>query len=308
MKKKHLISLSDYSPENIQEIINLSLDIKYCPGKYQHVLEGNSIALLFQKPSLRTKTAFHLGAQQLGAKAIYYGPEEVKLGQREAVKDVAKNLSCYFDGIVLRTFSHEIIEEFVEFSQSSVINGLSDLFHPSQALADCMTIIEHFKELKQVKVVFIGDANNVCHSLLYAFSLLGGHIEIATPQGYDLLPKVVEECKAIAQKTSAVVKISHDIEDVISQAKVIYTDVWVSMGKESEREKRIKDFANFQINKQLVKQAAKDYIFMHCLPAHRGEEVTDEIIDDQAHSVVIQQAENRLYTAQAILLSLIGGK
>jgi ornithine carbamoyltransferase len=304
---KNFISLKDFSKEEIIKLVSLIGRLKESPSKYRNVLKNKSIALLFEKPSLRTKTAFYLGALQLGAQPIYYSPQEVMLGKREKVSDVARTLSRFLDAVVLRTFSHNTILEFAKYSIIPIINGLSDLLHPSQVLADLFTIWELKKDLKKIKVVFIGDGNNVCHSLIYAFSILGGNLYIATPKKYSPSSEVLKEAKVFSSKSKAKIIISNSVKEVAKDADVLYTDVWTSMGKEKEKNIRKKIFKNFQINDKILKLAKKDCIVMHCLPAHRGEEITDSVIDGK-NSVVFLQAENRLHSAKAVLVYLLKEK
>lgn len=297
----HFISLQHFSQSQVKELLKLATRIKNDPAAFKRKLSGRYIGLLFEKPSLRTKTAFYIGALELGAQAIYYTPQEVKLGQREAVCDVARTLSSYMDAVVLRTFSHESIVEFAKFSSIPVINGLSDFSHPSQVLADILTIVEYKKDIKKVKLAYIGDGNNVCNSLLYGFSILGGSISIAVPSGYAPKPEVLSQAKTIAAAQGACIEVVTSAASAAAGADVLYTDVWTSMGNEDDQENRKKAFKNFQINDTILSRAKRDCIVMHCLPAHRGQEITDSVIDGK-HSVVFVQAENRLHTAKAILL------
>ena len=306
-KIKNFISLKDFSKKEIIGLVKLSLKIKRKPALYKNALKGKHIGLLFEKPSLRTKTAFYLGALQLGADAIYYGPGEVNLGAREKVSDGAKVLSRYLDAVVLRTFSHRLVDEFCRFSSIPVINALSDLCHPSQVLGDLLTLYELKKDLRKIKFSFVGDGNNVANSLIYALSIIGGNIFIASPGGYEPSEVVLDEAEKIARKSGAYIEVSNNIKKVASDADVLYTDVWTSMGKEKERRKRRRDFKGFQINNRILKMAKKDSIVMHCLPAHRGEEITDDVIESK-NSYIFLQAENRLYSAKAILLYVLGGK
>ena len=297
----HFVSLQYFSEQEIKELIALAAKVKEEPQKFNEALKGKCIGLLFQKPSLRTKTAFYVGALQLGADAIYYTPQAVKLGEREKVADAARTLSSYLDAIVLRTFSHEVVAEFAKFSSIPVINGLSNFLHPSQALADILTISEKKGDIKNIKIAYIGDGNNVCHSLLYSIAVLGGAISVATPKGCEPSAEVMAQVTSIAERTKAKVSLGVCAAEVACTADVLYTDVWTSMGSEEDREGRKKAFKKFQINDTIVSQAKEDCIVMHCLPAHRGEEITDSVIDGE-HSVVFAQAENRLHTAKAILL------
>ncbi len=305
--KKDFVALKDYSKVEILSLIKSAGVIKKSPGKFKKALAQKSVGLLFQKPSLRTKTAFYVGALELGANPIYFGPDEVKVGQREKVADVAKTTSGYLDVIVMRTFSHQTITDFAKYGSIPVVNGLSDLLHPSQALADVMTILENKKTISKSKVVYIGDGNNVCSSLMYAFAILGGNLVVACPKGYEPKKSVVDEVKKIAKKSKAKISVINSASLASKNADVLYTDVWTSMGKEKEAKKRKKVFKTFQINDKILKSAKKNCIVMHCLPAHRDEEITNSVIDGK-HSVVFEQAENRLYAAKAILLNLVKTK
>lgn len=297
---RHFISLKYFSSKEIQELIDLALQIKSNPYDFKDSLKGKFVGLLFEKPSLRTKTAFYIGALQLGAKVIYYTPNEVKLGEREKISDVSRTLSAYLDLVVLRTFSHDTILEFVEFSSIPIVNGLSDLLHPSQVLADILTIRELKDNIKKLKVVYAGDGNNVCNSLIYAFSILGGNLTLAVPPAYAPSKIILEEARGFSKVTGAKINLVNSLQEAACGADVLYTDVWASMGKEDEIERRKKFFRDFQVNDKILKVAQKDCIVMHCLPAHRGEEITDSVIESK-NSVVFLQAANRLHTAKAIL-------
>jgi len=300
----HFVSLKYFSSQEISELIDLALQMKKNPSLSKNTLEGKSVGLLFEKASLRTKTSFYLGALQLGAKAIYYSPQEVKLGQREEVADVARTLSVYLNVIVLRTFSHSSILKFSEVSSIPVVNALSDLLHPSQALADILTMREIKGDIKKLKVAYFGDGNNVCNSLIYAFSILGGNLHLAIPKGYRPCESILDEVKSYHKISGAKITITDSASKAAEDADVLYTDVWTSMGKEREREERKKVFKNFRIDDKILNRAKGDAIVMHCLPAHRGEEITSSVIDSK-RSVVFQQAENRLHTAKAILAYIL---
>jgi len=292
--KKDLISIKDLSPKEIEEIFLLTDELKKNKDKFKSILSGKTLALVFQKPSNRTRVSFEVGMYQLGGYALYLGPEEVNLGIRESIKDVAKTLSRYVQGIVLRTFAHQNVIEMAKYASIPVINGLSDFSHPCQALSDIYTIREKLKKLKGVVLAYVGDGNNVCNSLLYAAEKTGIEMRVASPEGYE--PKV-KDVKVNLFKTP---------QQAVKDADVIYTDVWVSMGEEKEAAKKKKAFGGFQVNKELLKLAKKDVLVMHCLPAHRGEEITDEVIDSK-NSIVFDQAENRLHVQKAILITLLKG-
>lgn len=300
----HFISLKYFSSQKIDEMLDLAVQMKKGSRMSSSILKGKSIGLLFEKASLRTKTAFYIGAEQLGANAIYYSPQEVKLGQREEVIDVARTLSVYLDAVVVRTFSHGNILKFSEVSSIPVVNALSDLLHPSQALADIMTIRELKGELKKLKVAYIGDGNNVCNSLIYAFSILGGNLHLAIPKGYRPYESILNEVASYHKVSGTGIHITDSASQAAKDADVLYTDVWTSMGKEREGDERKKAFKNFRIDDKILNRAKDDAIVMHCLPAHRGEEITSSVIDG-SKSVVFQQAENRLHTAKAILAYIL---
>lgn len=301
---KNLISIKDLSRKEIQEIFSLSDKLKKEPQKFAQVLKGKSLALIFQKPSNRTRVSFEVGMYQLGGYSIYLGPDEINLGVRESIEDVAKTLSRYVDSIVLRTFEHKNVLEMAKFATVPVINGLSDLLHPCQALADVYTIREKIKIKKGTTLAYIGDGNNVCNSLLYASSKVGINMNVATPKGYKPNSQVLKEAKIIAKSSNAKINLFDRPGEAAKDADIIYTDVWASMGQEREVEIRKKIFKEFQVNKNLIKLAEKDALIMHCLPAHRGQEITDEVIDSQ-NSVVFDQAENRLHVQKAILIKLL---
>jgi ornithine carbamoyltransferase len=306
---KDFISIHDLSQAEVEEILNLAAELKAKQKKGEpHVLlSGRSLALIFEKPSTRTRVSFEVGMYQLGGKTVHLSPRAVQLGVREAICDVARTLSRYVEGVMLRTFRHRDILEFARYATVPVLNGLSDLLHPCQALADVFTVKEKKGDLKGLKFAYIGDGNNVCHSLMFACAKLGMDLTIATPAGYEPKKEMVELAFADAKKSGVEIDILNDPVVAARKADVIYTDVWASMGQEEESKKRKKDFSKFQVNRQLVGLAKPDYIFMHCLPAHRGEEVTDEVIDS-SNSVVFDQAENRLHVQKAILALLLGGK
>jgi len=295
---KDLISINDLSVKEIEGVLNLTSKIKRNKSAFANKLKGKSVALIFQKPSNRTRVSFEVGIWQLGGNCIYLGPGEISLGVRESVEDVAKTLSRYLDAIVARTYKHSDVLDLAKYSKIPVINGLSDLTHPCQGLADLFTIKEKLGKLKGVKLAYIGDGNNVCHSLMYGSMKLGVNLKIATPKGYEPNKKITRESGI------PLGNISNDPSEAVGSADVIYTDVWASMGEESEAEQRKNIFKDFQINTRLAAKAKKNYLFMHCLPAHRGEEVSAEILDSK-HSIVFDQAENRLHVQKAILLSLL---
>jgi ornithine carbamoyltransferase len=304
MKKKDFISIGNWSADELNGILDLALAVKANPKKYVRKLEGKALAMIFEKPSLRTRVSFDVGINQLGGFSIILTQAEINLGKREAVRDVAKNLERMVQGIMIRTFSHQTVNEMAEEASIPVINGLTDFSHPCQAIADYMTICEVKGKLHGIKVAYIGDGNNVAHSLIYGAIRFGAHISVATPQGYGPDQNVIEWAESNAAETGARLTVLQDPLEAAEGADVIYTDVWTSMGSESETVVRKKAFSLYQVNDALVSHAHPDYVFMHCLPAHRGEEVSDSVIDSE-HSIVFQQAENRLHGQKAILLTLM---
>jgi ornithine carbamoyltransferase len=304
MKKRDLTSMHDLSSDEIREILSLAVKLKKDKKLQTDHLQGKAVGLVFQKPSNRTRVSFEVGVYQLGGKCLYLGPQEINLGKREATEDVAKTLSRYLDCIVARTFLHSDVLDLAKYATVPVINGLSDLYHPCQAFADILTIQEKLGKIDNVTVAYIGDGNNVCHSLMLICTKLGINIKVATPKGYEVNSDILKSAHAYAKETGAVVTTTHDPKKAAKGANVIYADVWTSMGQEEEAEKRLKDFHDYQINAGLVKLADPNYIFLHCLPAHRGEEVTTDIIDG-AHSFVFDQAENRMHVEKAILIFLL---
>lgn len=305
MSKRDLLSITDLTKPEIENLFETAKVFKKDPFCKSGTLKSKSIALVFQKPSNRTRVSFEVGMVDLGGHAIYLGPDELKLGVRESIKDAAKVLSRYLDGLVARTFSHDDVTELAKFATVPVINGLSDLLHPCQGLSDLFTIEEKCGKGK-VKISFVGDGNNVLHSLLLGSSILGKDIFIATPKGHEPDAGILKKAKKIASSNKSVIELTNDPAASVKDADVIYTDVWVSMGEEAQKKKSFKKFKPFQVNKKLVSLAKKDVLIMHCLPAHRGEEITDEVMDSK-NSICYDQAENRLHVQKAILLMLLGG-
>lgn len=306
MKGKNLVSIDDLSREEVAQILETAeiIKLRHYSQESQPILRGKVLGMIFQKPSLRTRVSFETGMMQLGGEAIYLGPDDIKLGQREAIKDIAQVLSRYVNGIMARTFSHNIILELAKYSTVPVINGLSDLLHPCQILGDLLTIREKKGRLSNLKLAYIGDGNNVAHSLMFGAVKVGMDIILATPNGYEPRSEIIEKTKEDAQKTGSKVEIIQDPVEAANGADIIYTDVWTSMGFEKESEIRKNVFKPYQVNQDLANKAKDDVIILHCLPAHRGEEITDEVIDGP-HSVVIDQAENRLHAQKAVLALLL---
>ncbi len=294
---------------NTKEILAtfaLARKMKANRKKYGKALQGKALALIFEKPSLRTRTTFDVGIQQLGGFSLYLSPAEISLGRRESVYDVAKNLERMVQGIVIRTFAHQIVIDMATYASVPVINGLTDYSHPCQAMADFMTIQEKKKKLKGLKLCYVGDGNNMAHSLMFAGARLGVNVTVACPSGYEPSPAATNQAAEDAKATGARIEIVHDPFEGVKNADVVYTDVWASMGQESEAEARKKIFLPYQVNTALMSKGKKDAIFMHCLPAHRGDEVTDEVIDSK-QSVVFDEAENRLHVQKAIMYQLMEG-
>jgi ornithine carbamoyltransferase len=305
---KHFISLAELSAEEIWTVLDTALDLKqsWQTGGNDPILQDKILAMVFQKPSLRTRVSFDVGMLHLGGHALYLSPAEIGLGGRESVPDVARVLSGYVDGIMARTFAHDHILQLAEHARVPVINGLSDYNHPCQALADFFTILEFKETLSGLKLAVLGDGNNVARSLLFAAAKLGVNFAIATPPSYKLALADVSLAGQFAAKSGAVIEVLEDPSSAVANADVIYTDVWTSMGQEQEAEKRLAIFPPYQINDELVAQAKPDAIVMHCLPAHRGEEITDSVADGP-QSVLFQQAENRLHAQKGILALLLQG-
>lgn len=303
--KKDLISIGELESEDIFRILDLAKEIKSDKAKYADSLKGKSIGLIFQKPSNRTRVSFEIGMVQLGGHAAYLGPNEIDMGKRESVKDVAAVLSRYLDGLVARTYKHDDVKDLAKYATVPVINGLSDRAHPCQALSDIFTIREKFGSFKSITLSYIGDGNNVLNSLMCAAVKAGLNMNIATPKGYEPSGELVEIAKAFAETSGSKLEFYNDPKHAAKNADVIYTDVWVSMGQESQAKKREKAFKSFQINDQLMKMAKGKCLVMHCLPAHRGHEITDSVIDSK-NSIIYDQAENRMHVQKAILLMLLG--
>lgn len=305
--KKDLLAVNDLTVSEIGDILDLAKDVKTDKAKYAEALKGKSIGLIFQKPSNRTRVSFEIGMVQLGGYAIYLGPHEIDMGGRESTKDVACVLSRYLDGIVARTYKHEDAIALAEYANVPVINGLSDFAHPCQALSDIFTIKEHLGSFKGVRLAYIGDGNNVLNSLMCASAMVGLDMAIATPKGYEPDKKAFTIAKGLSKSSGSKLEVYNDPEAAIEDADVAYTDVWISMGQEKEAKKRLKAFWGFQLNDKIMKSAKKECLVMHCLPAHRGQEITDSVIDSK-YSVVYDQAENRMHVEKAILVQLLGGK
>jgi ornithine carbamoyltransferase len=306
LKGKSLISINDLSLEEINEILKLSGELKdKLKNNIQHkFLEGKTLGMIFSKPSTRTRVSFQTGIYQLGGLGMYFGPGELQLGKSESIQDTAKVLSRYLDGIMIRTFSHQDVIYLAKYGSIPVINGLTDLLHPCQVLADLFTILEKKNFLKGLKLAYVGDGNNMAHSLLYGCSKVGMHISIASPKGYKPNEEIVKNAEKNAAVSGSKISILDDPVEAVKDADVVYTDVWASMGQEAEAQERKKIFAGYRVNPELIKHAKEDYIFMHCLPAHRGDEVVNEVADSK-NSVIFDEAENRLHVQKAVMTLLM---
>ena len=302
---KDLLSIKDLTTAEINAIFILTEKLKKNKAKFSKVLAGKAIALIFQKPSNRTRVSFEVGMFQLGGHSLYLAPNEINLGVRESIADVSKTLSRYVDGIVLRTFEHKNCQEMAKEASVPVINGLSDFSHPCQGLADLFTVKEKLKNLKGLTLAYVGDGNNVCNSLLFACAKLGVNMNVGCPKGYEPDPAVLKDSKGIGEVSGAAINLFNDPFEAVCGADVIYTDVWASMGQEDEAKKRKEIFKDFQVNKDLVNLAKCGVLVMHCLPAHRGEEITDEVLDSE-NAIVFDEAENRMHVQKAILIKLLG--
>ncbi len=304
---KDFITIHDLSRYEFHELMDLTKDIKDDPEKYRKRLKNQILAMVFEKPSLRTRMTFEVGMIELGGKAIYLSPNEVQVGKRETVEDIAHNLERWVDGIMIRTFAHDNILRLAKAASIPVINALTDLLHPCQAMADFFTLIEHKGGLNKVKLAWSGDGNNVCHSLMLAAAKAGAAFAAAVPQGYEPDPEIVRWAREDGRETGFELLITHDPAEAVAGADAIYADVWTSMGQEAEKDERLRIFSPYQVNDALMAKAKPDAVFMHCLPAHRGEEVTASVFDSP-RSIVFDQAENRLHAQKAIMLTLMGKK
>lgn len=306
LKGKDFLTLADYSKEEIEYLLHLALELKEKQqnGERYTPLSGKTLAMIFEKPSTRTRVSFEVGMVQLGGHALHLSSRDLQIGRGETIADTARVLSEYVDAIMIRTFEHEKVEELAQYATIPVINGLTDDDHPCQALADLLTIYEVKGKLQGLKLAYIGDGNNMAHALMLAAAKVGMDCAIASPKGYEPKETIVKEAKHIASESGATVVVTNDPYEAIADADVVYTDVWASMGQEAEANERMHIFAPFQVNEALVQQAKQDFIFLHCLPAHRGEEVTEGVIDGK-QSYIFQQASNRLHAQKALLVSLL---
>jgi ornithine carbamoyltransferase len=303
---RDLISIQDFQPDELGCALQLAAAMKLRPADYRGTLVGKQIVLFFEKPSLRTRLTFEAGINGLGGSSFFVDQTQSRLGARESLSDVAHNLERWIDGVVLRTFSHETVTQMAQHASIPVINALSELEHPCQAMADMQTLQEHFGDLHNVRLAYVGDGNNVAHSLMLATASLGASISVATPASYEPSADILVAAERLAAMSGASVKVTNDAVEAVAGADAVYTDVWASMGQEEEASERRKIFMPFQVNQKLFSKAAKHAVFMHCLPAHRGDEVTSSVIDSP-RSVVFDQAENRLHIQKAIMVLLLEG-
>lgn len=304
---RDLVSIRDLGPMDVEAIFDLTARMKVRPADFQSALAGKQIAMFFEKPSLRTRITFEAGVASLGGLAIFVDQTHDRLDAREKLSDIAHNLERWVDGVVLRTFEHATVEGMAEYASIPVVNALSEVEHPCQALADYFTLQERYGDLRKIRLAYVGDGNNVANSLLLTCALIGSKIRVATPAGYEPDAQIVADAQQIARKTGAVIELLNDPNEAVDGADAVYTDAWTSMGHEREAAERGVIFPPYQVNDELMAKAAPDAVFMHCLPAHRGEEVTDDVMDSP-RSVIFDQAESRLHVQKAILTLLLGGK
>lgn len=302
---RDFLTVCDLTRKEAEQVLALASEVKINPSRFSRALSGQVMVMIFEKPSLRTRVTFEAGISSLGGTAIYLAPDQIRMGQREPTSDVAKNLERWVQVIVARTFEHSTLEELARHARIPVINALSDRTHPCQAFADFQTIREVFGETP-VAIAYVGDGNNVCHSLMLLGAMLGYEVRVATPQGYEPNSEFVEQAKRLAEQSGGKVTLGNDPKTLVKDAQVLYTDVWTSMGQEEEAKERLKSFSGFQVNTELVEAAGSDVKIMHCLPAHRGEEITEEVMESPG-SILLDQAENRLHAQKALLLGILGG-
>ncbi|KFN07749.1 ornithine carbamoyltransferase [Paenibacillus macerans] len=304
---RDFIELTDYTMEEIHYLIDLAVELKRKQknGEVYQPLKGKTVGLIFEKSSTRTRVSFEVGIYQLGGHALFLSKNDIQLGRGETISDTAGVMSRYLDGIMIRTFGHDRVVELARHAAVPVINGLSDAAHPCQVLADYQTLYEHKGKLQGLKLAYIGDGNNMAHSLMIGGAKLGVHVSVASPEGYEPDPQIVADAKEIAKATGARIEVVREPKEAVRDADAIYTDVWASMGFEEEQKIREIAFKDYQVNEELAKYAKPDYVFLHCLPAHRGEEVSEGVIDGP-HSIIFDEAENRLHAQKALLAALLG--
>jgi ornithine carbamoyltransferase len=301
---RDLLTGAEWPASVVRDLFTLARNVKAHPARYAKSLVGRYLALIFEKPSLRTRTTFDVGMQSLGGGAVFLDHTGTRLGERETIRDVAKNLERWVHCIAARTFSQSSIDELAEHAAIPVINALSDRYHPCQGLTDFFTLEEHFGGTRGLKLAYVGDGNNVCHSLMLAGARVGAHVAIGTPKGFEPAADIVADARRTAAETNSTIELFHSAEEAVAGAQAVYTDVWASMGQEEEAAERSRIFANFQVNESLMKLTAPDSVFLHCLPAHRGLEVTHDVMDSP-RSLAYDQAENRLHVQKAVLLTLL---
>lgn len=306
-RTRHFLSLLDVSITELDELLTLATDVKKNPGDYRTAFADRTLAMIFQKRSTRTRVSFEVGAYQLGGQALFLGSSDIQIGRGETIADTAKVLSRYCDMVMARVYGHEVLEEMAAHGGIPVINGLSDALHPCQVLADLQTIREHFGDLRGRHLCYVGDGNNMAHSLMIGCAMAGLDVTIVAPEGYQPQTLWVDKAEAVAAQTGSTVRITSEPREGVRGAHVVYTDVWASMGQEQEQEERLARFDGFQVNGDLMAAAASDAIFMHCLPAHRGEEVSAEVADGP-QSVIFEEAENRLHAQKALMIRLAGAR
>jgi ornithine carbamoyltransferase len=306
LQGRDFLTFLEYSPEELLQLLTLAGQLKTLKRKRiaHRLLEGRSIALYFEKPSNRTRVSFEVGIADLGAHPFMLRKEEINLGVRETIADTARTLARYVDGVMIRTFAHQDVEEFAQWSSVPVINGLTDDYHPCQVMADLLTVKEHFGELKGHKLTYVGDGNNMAHSLLLGCAMVGMDVTIASPSGYQPNSQIVKTAEAFAREHKTTVSVSDNVNEAVKNASVLYTDVWASMGQEAEAETRRDIFKGYQINAEKLALAKPEVIVLHCLPAHRGEEISEEVLEQHADTI-FEQAENRLHAQKAVLVALV---
>ena len=302
--KKDFIALTDFTSDELTGMLDLADRIKQSPRDFDSVLKGKTLGMIFNKQSTRTRISFHVGISQLGGTGLFLGPEDMQLARGETISDTGKVLSRFLDGIMIRTFSHSDVLDLAKYSSIPVINGLTDFNHPCQALADMMTIREKFGELEGLKLAYVGDSNNVAVSLLFACVKLGLHISLVSPKGYTITKEALDMSRGEAESKNLNVVLKENVQEGVAGADIVYTDVWTSMGQEEEQQKRLNDLSGYTVDEEMMKGAGPNAMFMHCLPAHRGEEVSASVIDGSA-SIVFDQAENRLHLQKAVMVSLM---
>ncbi|MDE3136944.1 MAG: ornithine carbamoyltransferase [Acidobacteriota bacterium] len=307
MHKRDFLSLSDVTPAELDSLLDLAAEVKSRPEAYSRALSGRAGVLIFEKPSLRTRVTFEIGLVQLGAQTIYLAPGDIALGRREPAPDIARNLERWVDVLIVRTFGQWVLEEMARAAKIPVVNALSDLLHPCQTVADLLTLRERWGTLAGRKIAYIGDGNNVAHSLIQGAAKTGLHLKLATPRGYEPSPAILDQAAADARATGSDIRVVLDPEEAATGADAVYTDVWTSMGQEEQTEQRRKDFVRYRVDAHLMSLARPGAVFLHCLPAHRGEEVAAEVLDGP-QSVALDQAENRLPAHKAILLAVLCGR